>query len=174
MTCTEPVCDRLVEAFDKTVVTSNQAAVASGLSRDRTALHVSALKLQTTECAKGSNIPENPSPRRATRAGLWLAFRQPAKPVLAGPGVKGERSESTGAQRGVLETQLGGHRDSVGEPKSRPREKWKTIMREQSSTAVRAFHDVPEAMALLSLSRAQIYELIPSPLRLPQLGLCLP
>ncbi len=47
-------------------------------------------------------------------------------------------------------------------------------MREGSSTPVRALHDVPEAMALLSLSRTQIYELIPSPLRLSQLFLCLP
>ena len=31
-----------------------------------------------------------------------------------GPGIKGERSESTGARRGVLDTQLGGHRVSVG------------------------------------------------------------
>ena len=35
-------------------------------------------------------------------------------------------------------------------------------MREESSTPVRALYDVPEAMALLSLSRTQIYELIRS------------
>jgi hypothetical protein len=33
-------------------------------------------------------------------------------------------------------------------------------MREESSTPVRALYDVPGAMALLSLSRTQIYELI--------------
>ncbi len=33
-------------------------------------------------------------------------------------------------------------------------------MREESSTPVRALYDVPEAMALLNLSRTQIYELI--------------
>ena len=33
-------------------------------------------------------------------------------------------------------------------------------MREESSTPVRALHDVPEAMALLNLSRTLIYELI--------------
>jgi excisionase family DNA binding protein len=35
-------------------------------------------------------------------------------------------------------------------------------MKEESSTPVRALYDVPEAMALLSLSRTQIYELIRS------------
>jgi excisionase family DNA binding protein len=35
-------------------------------------------------------------------------------------------------------------------------------MREESSTPVRALYDVPEAMALLNLSRTQIYELIRS------------
>jgi excisionase family DNA binding protein len=33
-------------------------------------------------------------------------------------------------------------------------------MREESSTPVRAMYDVPEVMALLNLSRTQIYELI--------------
>jgi hypothetical protein len=88
MNCTDPVRDTLVEVTDQTVVTSNQAAVAGSPSRDRTAPQVSALELRTSECAKGSNIPENPTPRRATRAGLWLGPRRPAKPVLAGPGVK--------------------------------------------------------------------------------------
>jgi excisionase family DNA binding protein len=41
--------------------------------------------------------------------------------------------------------------------------RWKEkIMREESSTLVRALYDVPEAMALLNLSRTQIYELIRS------------
>ena len=35
-------------------------------------------------------------------------------------------------------------------------------MREESTTPVRALYDVREAMALLSLSRTQIYELIRS------------
>jgi excisionase family DNA binding protein len=38
----------------------------------------------------------------------------------------------------------------------------KTIMIEESSTPARALYDVPEAMALLNLSRTQIYELIRS------------
>ena len=33
-------------------------------------------------------------------------------------------------------------------------------MREEASTPVRALYDVPETMALLNLSRTQIYELI--------------
>jgi hypothetical protein len=41
-------------------------------------------------------------------------------------------------------------------------EERKTIMREKPSTPARALYDVPEAMALLSLSRTQIYELIRS------------
>jgi len=35
-------------------------------------------------------------------------------------------------------------------------------MREKPSTPARALYDMPEAMALLSLSRTQIYELIRS------------
>ena len=42
-------------------------------------------------------------------------------------------------------------------------------MREGPSTPFRASRDVLEAIALLSLSRTRIYELIPSPLRLPHL-----
>jgi hypothetical protein len=88
MNCPDPVRDTLVEVTDQTVVTSNKAPVADSPSRYRTAPQVSALELRTSECAKGSNIPENPTPRRATQAGLWLGPRLPAKPVLEGPGVK--------------------------------------------------------------------------------------
>jgi hypothetical protein len=46
MNCTEPVPVRLIDATEWTVVASNQAAaVAAGLSRDRTAHHASARKL---------------------------------------------------------------------------------------------------------------------------------
>ena len=38
----------------------------------------------------------------------------------------------------------------------------KTIMKEEASTPIRALYAVPEAMALLNLSRTQIYELIRS------------
>jgi hypothetical protein len=82
------VRDTLVEVTDQTVVTLNQAAVAASPSRNRTAHQVSALKLRTSDCAKDSNTPENPTPRRGTRAGLRLGQRRSAKPVLAGPGVK--------------------------------------------------------------------------------------
>jgi len=88
MNSTHPGRDTLVEVTDQTVVTSNQAAVAASPSRNRTAHQVSALKLRTSDCAKDSNIPENPTPRRGTRAGLRLGQRRSAKPVLAGPGVK--------------------------------------------------------------------------------------
>lgn len=64
----------------------------------------------------------------------------------------------------VLDTQFGGHRDSVGEAEV-------PIMGEGSRSRGRCPRlplgpcgNGPAAMALLSLSRTQIYELIPSPL----------
>jgi hypothetical protein len=65
MNSTHPGRDTLAEVTDQTVVTSNQAAGAASHSRNRTAHQVSALKLRTSDCAKDSNIPENPTPRRA-------------------------------------------------------------------------------------------------------------
>ena len=68
------------------------------------------------------------------------SFGQPhAKPILGGPGVKGERGESTGRAAAVsLTPQFGGHRDSVGEAEVPITEERKSIMGEESSTPVRA------------------------------------
>jgi hypothetical protein len=85
MNSTHPGRDTLVEISDQTVVTSNQAAVAASPSRYRTAHQASALKLRTSDCAKDSNIPENPTPRRGTRAGLRLGQRD-AQPSQYSPG----------------------------------------------------------------------------------------
>ncbi len=99
MNCIDPVRDRLVAVTDQTVDTSNHATVAVSLSRDRTALHISALKLRTSEHTKAEYHRET-QPTTGHPSRPVVSTRQPAKPVLAGPGVKGERSESTGGQRG--------------------------------------------------------------------------
>ena len=86
--------------------------------------------------------------------------------VVAGKGVKGERSESrvTGAQRRPLtpgpETTL---LDQPGEAENPTTQRKKLIMRvDLPGVPVRVLYNVVESMELLSLSRTQIYELIRS------------
>jgi integrase len=74
MSCTDPVRDRIVEVTNQTGVTSNQAAVASSLSRDRTALLVLAMKLpkpiRERPSIAGSPRP-GPASRRSHRSARW-------------------------------------------------------------------------------------------------------
>ena len=173
MNCIDPVRDRLVEVTDQTVVTLNQATVATSLSRDGTALHVSALKLRTSECTKASNIPEKPSSRRATRPGLWLApDSQPSqcsqarvsRVSAANPQARSRVSLTPSSEATV--TLSGAEVPDHGR-------KRKTIMTEVSSTPVRVARRAGGDGVVEREAHADL-RADSEPAALPQLGLCLP
>jgi hypothetical protein len=92
MNCTDPVRDRLVEVTNQTGVTSNQAAVAASLSRDRNALLVSAMKLPKPIRERPS-IAGSPRPGSASRRSPPVPRSAPHRKHVGGL----VRGEHTGA-----------------------------------------------------------------------------
>jgi hypothetical protein len=96
MNCTDLVRGRLVEVINQTIVTSNHAARPASLSRDRTALEFLTLKLPTSESANGPSVPR---PQTTTvPEQLAKLARQPAKPGIAGSGVKDGHGQLAGGK----------------------------------------------------------------------------
>jgi excisionase family DNA binding protein len=164
MNCTEPVRQVLVEVIDRTLVTSDQAALAAGLSRDRGTLQIPPLKVPITKFREPPECPE-------TRYnGGSRASGQPCP--TAGKGrccrsdVKDEHSQSTGhnSQRSALRLSAGKPTDSVGGDRDLTTAGRKMIMPRTTvnSQVEPVLYRVDEAAAALRLSRSSVYELIRS------------
>jgi excisionase family DNA binding protein len=171
MNCADPVRDRLVDATDQTVVTSNQAAVAASLRRDRTALHVSAFKLRTRELRSARISPRTPahdgpaeqacgsSPdSQPSQCSLGRVLRASAANPQARSGVSLTPSSKPPPRRPATWFWPVGGRDRTTTGRKMMIMPRVTV----KSEVVPLMYRVDEAATALRLSRSSVYELIRS------------
>ena len=166
MNCTEPVRQVLVEVIDRTIVTSDQAALAASLSRDRGALQIPPLKVPITKFREPLECPETRYNGGSRASGQPALPDRRQRPLLQGRMSKMSTANQQDTIRsGVpFDVQLASPLTLSGEARDLTTAGRKMIMPRMTvnSQVEPVLYRVDEAAAALRLSRSSVYELVRS------------